>query len=69
MARRPSNLKELELIAKYEWAKIPVETCKKLTSSLSQHQSLEVEDVEEEVEKKEKKEEEEEVENVLEGRI
>ncbi|KAK3572456.1 hypothetical protein QTP86_033106, partial [Hemibagrus guttatus] len=30
MARRPSNLKELELIAKYEWAKIPVETCKKL---------------------------------------
>ncbi|KAK3556411.1 hypothetical protein QTP70_008102 [Hemibagrus guttatus] len=31
MARRPSNLKELELIAKDEWAKIPVETCKKLT--------------------------------------
>ncbi|KAK3514067.1 hypothetical protein QTP70_002909 [Hemibagrus guttatus] len=30
MARRPSNLKELELIAKDEWAKIPVETCKKL---------------------------------------
>ncbi|KAK3519341.1 hypothetical protein QTP70_024775, partial [Hemibagrus guttatus] len=29
MARRPSNLKELELIAKDEWAKIPVETCKK----------------------------------------
>ncbi|KAK3554343.1 hypothetical protein QTP70_022172 [Hemibagrus guttatus] len=28
MARRPSNLKELELIAKDEWAKIPVETCK-----------------------------------------
>ncbi|KAK3550762.1 hypothetical protein QTP70_004600 [Hemibagrus guttatus] len=26
MARRPSNLKELELIAKDEWAKIPVET-------------------------------------------
>ncbi|KAK3560724.1 hypothetical protein QTP86_014723 [Hemibagrus guttatus] len=32
MARRPSNLKELELIAKDEWAKIPVETCKKLMS-------------------------------------
>ncbi|KAK3522379.1 hypothetical protein QTP86_007959 [Hemibagrus guttatus] len=30
MARRPSNLKELELIAEDEWAKIPVETCKKL---------------------------------------
>ncbi|KAK3517093.1 hypothetical protein QTP86_004153, partial [Hemibagrus guttatus] len=30
MARRPSNLKELERIAKDEWAKIPVETCKKL---------------------------------------
>ncbi|KAK3531097.1 hypothetical protein QTP70_010358 [Hemibagrus guttatus] len=30
MARRPSNLKELELIAKEEWAKIPVETYKKL---------------------------------------
>ncbi|KAK3550845.1 hypothetical protein QTP70_006165 [Hemibagrus guttatus] len=30
MARRPSNLKELELIAKDEWAKIPVGTCKKL---------------------------------------
>ncbi|KAK3509750.1 hypothetical protein QTP70_008389 [Hemibagrus guttatus] len=30
MARRPSNLKELELIAKDEWAKTPVETCKKL---------------------------------------
>ncbi|KAI4872421.1 hypothetical protein NFI96_017753, partial [Prochilodus magdalenae] len=30
MARRPSNLKELELITKDEWAKIPVETCKKL---------------------------------------
>ncbi|KAK3551169.1 hypothetical protein QTP70_013886, partial [Hemibagrus guttatus] len=30
MAKRPSNLKELELIAKDEWAKIPVETCKKL---------------------------------------
>ncbi|KAK3536196.1 hypothetical protein QTP86_000171 [Hemibagrus guttatus] len=30
MARRPSNLKELELIAKDEWANIPVETCKKL---------------------------------------
>ncbi|KAK3512236.1 hypothetical protein QTP70_001090 [Hemibagrus guttatus] len=30
MARRPFNLKELELIAKDEWAKIPVETCKKL---------------------------------------
>ncbi|KAK3521784.1 hypothetical protein QTP70_018307 [Hemibagrus guttatus] len=30
MARRPSNLKELELIAKVESAKIPVETCKKL---------------------------------------
>ncbi|KAK3571312.1 hypothetical protein QTP86_005948 [Hemibagrus guttatus] len=26
MARKPSNLKELELIAKDEWAKIPVET-------------------------------------------
>ncbi|KAK3530048.1 hypothetical protein QTP86_010336 [Hemibagrus guttatus] len=33
MARRPSNLKELELIAKDEWAKIPVETCKKLVSN------------------------------------
>ncbi|KAK3533150.1 hypothetical protein QTP70_011138 [Hemibagrus guttatus] len=32
MARRPSNLKELELITKDEWAKIPVETCKKLLS-------------------------------------
>ncbi|KAK3570480.1 hypothetical protein QTP86_019918 [Hemibagrus guttatus] len=30
MARRPSNLKKLQLIAKDEWAKIPVETCKKL---------------------------------------
>ncbi|KAI4900894.1 hypothetical protein NFI96_031877, partial [Prochilodus magdalenae] len=30
MARRPSNLKELELITKDEWAQIPVETCKKL---------------------------------------
>ncbi|KAK3558929.1 hypothetical protein QTP86_000006 [Hemibagrus guttatus] len=33
MARRPSNLKELQLIAKDEWAKIPVETCKKLVSN------------------------------------
>ncbi|KAK3507424.1 hypothetical protein QTP70_020623 [Hemibagrus guttatus] len=33
MAKRPSNLKELELIAKDEWAKIPVETCKKLVSN------------------------------------
>lgn len=33
MARRPSNLKELELIAKDEWAKIPVETCKNLVSN------------------------------------
>ena len=33
MARRTSNLKELELIAKDEWAKIPVETCKKLVSN------------------------------------
>ncbi|KAK3549311.1 hypothetical protein QTP70_034535, partial [Hemibagrus guttatus] len=33
MARRPSKLKELELIAKDEWAKIPVETCKKLVSN------------------------------------
>ncbi|KAK3521296.1 hypothetical protein QTP70_003144 [Hemibagrus guttatus] len=33
MTRRPSNLKELELIAKDEWAKIPVETCKKLVSN------------------------------------
>ncbi|KAK3565294.1 hypothetical protein QTP86_004792 [Hemibagrus guttatus] len=33
MARRPSNLKELELIAKDEWAKIPVLTCKKLVSN------------------------------------
>ncbi|KAK3542955.1 hypothetical protein QTP70_007926 [Hemibagrus guttatus] len=33
MARRPSNLKELELIAKDEWAKVPVETCKKLVSN------------------------------------
>ncbi|KAK3571603.1 hypothetical protein QTP86_015338 [Hemibagrus guttatus] len=33
MARRPSNLKELELITKDEWAKIPVETCKKLVSN------------------------------------
>ncbi|KAI4877527.1 hypothetical protein NFI96_003613, partial [Prochilodus magdalenae] len=32
MARRPSNLKELELITKDEWAKIPVETCKKLSA-------------------------------------
>uniref|UniRef100_A0A669BVS3 Tc1-like transposase DDE domain-containing protein n=1 Tax=Oreochromis niloticus TaxID=8128 RepID=A0A669BVS3_ORENI len=30
MARRPSNLKDLELIAKDEWAKMPVETFKKL---------------------------------------
>ncbi|KAK3552729.1 hypothetical protein QTP86_021114 [Hemibagrus guttatus] len=35
MARRPSNLKELELITKDEWAKIPVETCKKLCPSVS----------------------------------
>ncbi|KAK3570650.1 hypothetical protein QTP86_024562 [Hemibagrus guttatus] len=35
MARRPANLKELELIAKDEWAKIPVETCKKLSANLS----------------------------------
>ncbi|KAI4883239.1 hypothetical protein NFI96_003468, partial [Prochilodus magdalenae] len=34
MARRPSNLKELELITKDEWAKIPVETCKKLVALL-----------------------------------
>ncbi|KAK3525666.1 hypothetical protein QTP70_004309 [Hemibagrus guttatus] len=33
IARRPSNLKELELIAKDEWAKIPVETCKKLVTN------------------------------------
>ncbi|KAK3560358.1 hypothetical protein QTP86_006443 [Hemibagrus guttatus] len=32
MARRPSNLKELELITKDEWAKMPVETCKKLVN-------------------------------------
>ncbi|KAI4872831.1 hypothetical protein NFI96_017545, partial [Prochilodus magdalenae] len=31
MARRPSNLKKLEVITKDEWAKIPVETCKKLS--------------------------------------
>lgn len=29
-ARRPTNLKELELFAKEEWAKIPEETCLKL---------------------------------------
>jgi transposase len=28
MARKPSNLKELELFAKEEWANIPVDTCK-----------------------------------------
>ena len=27
ISRRPSNVKELELIAKDDWAKIPVETC------------------------------------------
>jgi len=35
ITRRPSNLKELELIAKDEWGKIPVETCKKLVSNYS----------------------------------
>ncbi|KAK3549867.1 hypothetical protein QTP86_015489 [Hemibagrus guttatus] len=34
MARRPSNLKELELFAKDEWARIPVKTCKELVSNL-----------------------------------
>ena len=33
MARRPSNLKELELITKDEWTKIPVDTCKKLVNN------------------------------------
>ena len=33
MARRPSNLKELELIAKDEQAEIPVGTCTKLVSN------------------------------------
>ena len=37
MARRPSNLKELELIAKDEWPKIPVGTCKKLFSNYRKH--------------------------------
>jgi len=32
MARKPSNLKDLETFAKEEWAKIPVETCKNLVS-------------------------------------
>ncbi|KAK3574928.1 hypothetical protein QTP86_019810, partial [Hemibagrus guttatus] len=47
MARRPSNLKELELIAKDEWAKIPVETCKKLeyTTSVTSYISKCIDDV------------------------
>ena len=32
-ARRPSNLTELEVFAKEEWAKIPVELCQSLVSS------------------------------------
>ena len=32
-ARKPSNLKDLERIAKEEWAKIPVETCKNLVAN------------------------------------
>lgn len=32
-ARRPSNLQELEVFAKEEWAKIPQETCQKLTEN------------------------------------
>ncbi|KAI4895152.1 hypothetical protein NFI96_027349 [Prochilodus magdalenae] len=40
MARRPSNLKELELITKDEWAKIPVETCKKLWPQDAAHRTL-----------------------------
>ena len=32
MARKPSNLKDLETFAKEEWATIPVETCKNLVS-------------------------------------
>ena len=33
MARRPSNLKELELSAEDEWVNIPVGTCKKLDNN------------------------------------
>ena len=33
MARRHSDLRELELIAQDEWAKIPVGTCRKLVSN------------------------------------
>ena len=32
MARKPSNIKNLETFAKEEWAKIPVETCRNLVS-------------------------------------
>ena len=32
-ARRPSNLKELEVFAKEEWAKIPLELCQTLVNS------------------------------------
>ncbi|KAL1251813.1 hypothetical protein QQF64_019609 [Cirrhinus molitorella] len=41
MARTPSNLKKLELIAKDEWAKTPVETCEKLSSLLILWRDLE----------------------------
>lgn len=37
MARRLSKEKELELTAKDEWAKIPVETCKKLVCNYWKH--------------------------------
>ena len=33
MARKPSNLKNLETFAKEEWSKIPAETCKNLISN------------------------------------
>ena len=32
MARKPSNIKNLETFAKEEWAKIPVEACRNLVS-------------------------------------
>jgi len=35
--KKTVKLKELELIAKDEWAKIPVETCKKLVRNYSNH--------------------------------
>ena len=32
-ARKPSNINELEAFAREEWAKIPIERCKKLVST------------------------------------